>query len=182
MSGDGECCRLLLEHGASPNHCSTRGTPLMAAAAAGDCETLVLLLDAGADIEAEAKDGLTALAAAVRENQKEAVRLLLRRGASPTRPNKDGVSPVDLAQEKVLPEVYSLLMQASITHAADEALRSSEVRQAAAREEVQAAADKAAAEAREQLQVSREQTDLKIGAIRDESEELLKRLGISRKK
>mgnify|MGYP001807258865 CR=1 FL=1 len=44
----------------------------MAAAAAGDCETLVLLLDAGADIEAEAKDGLTALAAAVRENQKEA--------------------------------------------------------------------------------------------------------------
>lgn len=39
------------------------------------------------------------------------MRLLLRRGASPTRPNKDGVSPVDLAQEKVLPEVYSLLMQ-----------------------------------------------------------------------
>mgnify|MGYP001807258878 CR=1 FL=1 len=77
---------------------------------------------------------------------------------------------------------YFLCPQASITHAADEALRSSEVRQAAAREEVQAAADKAAAEAREQLQVSREQTDLKIGAIRDESEELLKRLGISRKK
>ncbi len=39
------------------------------------------------------------------------MRLLLRRGASPTRSNKDGVSPVDLAQDKVLPEVYSLLMQ-----------------------------------------------------------------------
>ncbi|GIL87521.1 hypothetical protein Vretimale_1594 [Volvox reticuliferus] len=180
LSGDGDSCRVLLEHGADVNHCSTRGTPLMAAAATGDCESLTLLLDAGASIATEAKDGLTALAAAVRDNQKEAVRLLLRRGASPTKPNKDGVSPVDIAQERTLPEVYSLLMQASITHAAEEALRASDQRQAEAREEIAAAAEKAAEEVQQELARSRAETADRVAAIRGETDELLKRLGISR--
>ncbi|GLC47385.1 hypothetical protein PLESTB_001360300 [Pleodorina starrii] len=180
LAGDGECCRILLEHGADVNHCSSRGTPLMAAAASGDCESLTLLLDSGAALDAEAKDGLTALATAVRDNQKEAVRLLLRRGASPTKPNKDGVSPVDIAQERTLPEVYSLLMQASITHAADEALRASDQRQAEAREEIAAAAEKAAAEVQQELARNRAETADRVAAIRGETDELLKRLGISR--
>jgi hypothetical protein len=90
LSGEGEACRLLLARGANVNQCSARGTPLMAAAGVGDCETLALLLDSGAAVDAEARDGQTALMAAVRENQKEAARLLLRRGANPETKNADG--------------------------------------------------------------------------------------------
>ncbi len=165
---------------ADVNHCSARGTPLMAAAAAGDCESVTLLLDSGAHVDAEARDGLTALCAAVREKQPEAVRLLLRRGADPNRTNKDGVSAVDLAQEKVLPEIYSLLMQSSITQAADEALRASEQRQAAAREEIEESVRRAKEDAQEEMARGRAETADKVAALRNESEELLKRLGLKR--
>lgn len=154
----------------------------MAAASSGDCESITLLINAGACIDTEAKDGLTALGAAVRDNQKEAVRLLLRRGASPTKPNKDGISPVDLAQERTLPEVYSLLMQASITRAADEALSASDQRQAEAREEIAAAAVKAEGVALQEMDRSRAETATLVAAIRGETQELLKRLGLSRTK
>ncbi len=56
---------------------------LLAAAAAGDVETIARLLDQGVDIETRAADdnGFTVLATAVFNGRIEAVRLLLERGA-----------------------------------------------------------------------------------------------------
>jgi len=57
-------------------------------------------IDAGADINAQDKDGWTALHLAARHGNSEAVRLLLDNGANPdlvTKPNEDGITALDLA-------------------------------------------------------------------------------------
>ena len=85
----------------------------------------------------------------------QAVHLLLKRGADPGRPNCDGLTAVALAEEKVMPEVYSLLLQATITQTADSALRQSEVRQAEGKRETEAAVHRAKEKIEEELHVSR---------------------------
>jgi ankyrin repeat protein len=60
-------------------------------------ETIRLLLDAGAEIEAADKNGATALHRAVRTRCAAAVRCLLDAGANPVAKNKSGSTPFHLA-------------------------------------------------------------------------------------
>lgn len=109
LSGDSECIAMLLA--LKPQLESATGTALAAAAQLGDCETMDVLIKAGADISHESKDGVTALIAAVIADQHLAIKLLLSLGADPTRASRDGVSAMDIAQKRDLPVSYSLLLQ-----------------------------------------------------------------------
>ena len=85
---------LVKDHGA--NVTDTRGqTPLMIAAAFGSMEATQLLVDAGADVKAVSKSGLTALHLAVGDVRK--VRLLVERGADIHAVSQMGRTPLLIA-------------------------------------------------------------------------------------
>ena len=104
-----ELVKLLLAHHADPNaaHNHRRATPLHYAAdgSVGNSQynskqqhqTLLALLDAGADIHAQDKNGATPLHRAVRTRSADAVKLLLDHGANSTRQNNPGSTPFHLA-------------------------------------------------------------------------------------
>ena len=71
--------------------------PLVEAARAGDAAAVRALLDAGADVNAPAPDGATALHWAVHRDSPETVELLLAAGAHPAAVNRYGVAPLSLA-------------------------------------------------------------------------------------
>ncbi len=103
-----EIVRLLLAAGADPNAACNhrRSTPLHYAAdgyingpawdAKRQVSTLRCLLDAGAAINAQDKNGATALHRAVRTRCAAAVQFLLKAGAEPTLKNKSGATPFHL--------------------------------------------------------------------------------------
>lgn len=76
-----EVIRLLLDKGARVNQPDLYRTPLMLAAGKGHIETVKLLLARGADVNATAKEDITALTIAVQSNNVTVVRLLLTAGA-----------------------------------------------------------------------------------------------------
>src|SRR6266581_7006381 len=104
-----EIVRLLVAVGANPNAATNhrRSTPLHYAAdgfitgpawdAKRQVETIRCLLDNGADIHLQDKDGATPLHRAVRTRCAAAVRCLLRAGSDPTLQNKSGSTPFHLA-------------------------------------------------------------------------------------
>jgi Ankyrin repeats (many copies)/Ankyrin repeats (3 copies) len=104
-----EIVRLLLAAGADPNAASNhrRSTPLHYAAdgwfdspawdAKRQVSTLRCLLDAGADINVQDKNGATALHRAVRTRCAAAVEFLLQAGAEPALKNKPGSTAFHLA-------------------------------------------------------------------------------------
>jgi len=104
-----EIVRLLLAAGADPNAASNhrRSTPLHYAAdgyvngpawdAKKQVSTLRCLLQAGANIHTQDKNGATPLHRAVRTRCAAAVQLLLKAGADPARRNKSGSTPFHLA-------------------------------------------------------------------------------------
>ncbi len=104
-----EIARLLLAAGADPNAAGNhrRSTPLHYAAdgyingpawdARWQVSTLRNLLEAGANIHAQDKNGATPLHRAVRTRCVAAVEFLLGAGADPTRKNKPGSTPFHLA-------------------------------------------------------------------------------------
>jgi len=104
-----EIIRLLLAAGADPNAAFNHrcGWPLHYAADGrpGSCDwyeqsqlnTIRCLLDAGAEIDAQDKNGAAALHRAVRTRCASATRLLLEAGANPTLKNKPGSTPFHLA-------------------------------------------------------------------------------------
>lgn len=104
-----EIVRGLLAAGADPNAAGNhrRSTPLHYAAdgfitgpewdAKRQVSTLRCLLDAGANLHAQDKNGATALHRAVRTRCAAAVQFLLEAGADPTRKNKPGSTPFHLA-------------------------------------------------------------------------------------
>jgi ankyrin repeat protein len=104
-----EIARLLLRAGADPNAAMNhrRGRPLHYAAdgfifgpawnPARQVKTLECLLDAGAEIDAQDKNGATALHRAVRTRAPAAVRYLLDRGSDPTLRNLPGSTAFHLA-------------------------------------------------------------------------------------
>ena len=104
-----EIVGLLLAAGADPNAAANhrRGTPLHYAAdgyingpawdAARQVSALRRLLDAGAAVNAQDRNGATALHRAVRTRCAAAVQVLLKEGAEPARKNKSGSTPFHLA-------------------------------------------------------------------------------------
>jgi ankyrin repeat protein len=104
-----EIIRLLLAAGADPNARANhrRSTPLHYAAdgyingpawdARNQVKAIRCLLDDGAEINAQDKNGATPLHRAVRTRCPSAVRCLLRAGGDPARKNKSGSTPFHLA-------------------------------------------------------------------------------------
>jgi hypothetical protein len=104
-----EIARLLLEAGADSNSAANhrQGRPLHYAAdgyingpawdAKRQVKTIRCLLDAGAEINAQDKNGATPLHRAVRTRCAEAVKCLLEAGCDPARKNKPGSTPFHLA-------------------------------------------------------------------------------------
>jgi hypothetical protein len=104
-----EIARLLLASGANPNAATNhrRSSPLHYAAdgsithpawdAKRQVETIGCLLDAGADMHWQDKNGATPLHRAVRTRCAAAVRRLLRAGSDPTLANNSGSTPFHLA-------------------------------------------------------------------------------------
>ena len=104
-----EIVRLLLTAGANPNAATNqrRSSPLHYAAdgfitgpawdAKKQVETIRCLLEAGADMRSQDKNGATPLHRAVRTRCAAAVRCLLRAGSDPTLQNKSGSTPFHLA-------------------------------------------------------------------------------------
>ena len=91
------------EHGDEVSLADKDGfTPLHAAAHAQHADIAVLLIEAGADLNARNRFGNTALWVAlfnVRETDGEVVRILLNAGADPDAQNNYGVSPRGLASK-----------------------------------------------------------------------------------
>ena len=76
---------LLLQHGANPNQTTLveKITPLMLATSYGNKKSVELLLDNRADINAQRKDGATALQLAIENGNIDIAKLLLQAGANP---------------------------------------------------------------------------------------------------
>lgn len=75
-------------------------TPLYCVVALGKCNitALKMLLDAGADINAETEDGSTPLHEAACWRKVECVRFLVEHGADPKTKNEFGLTPLDYAR------------------------------------------------------------------------------------
>ena len=106
-----EIVTLLLELGADPesHHDPYKGTPLIIAAGNGHLESARLLLDAGAEVDAPAEQGATALGVAINNNYGDIVRLLVETGANVNRRGPDGTTPAMRARS---PEVLRTLVEA----------------------------------------------------------------------
>ncbi|HEU4835663.1 MAG TPA: ankyrin repeat domain-containing protein [Pyrinomonadaceae bacterium] len=100
--GNSEVARALLSRGADPNTPTRTGeTPLhYAALVYEDVDCMAVLLDAGADIDEETNDGMTALMLAARDAQVKAVELLLERGADVDARSVNGDTALSLAQAR----------------------------------------------------------------------------------
>ena len=86
--------------------------PLIDAVRSGDVSAVRALLDQGADVEAAAGDGGTALQWAVHEGRAELVELLLGAGADVTATNRYGVGPAALAAENGSASILGRLLDA----------------------------------------------------------------------
>ncbi|KAF4219679.1 hypothetical protein CNMCM5878_002738 [Aspergillus fumigatiaffinis] len=89
-SGSLDCVRFLLREGADVNSCPVHGmTPLHYAAKSPNAREIIeVLVQAGAQVDAAASNGESALFGAVKSDDKDAVAVLLRSGASVTLRNQ----------------------------------------------------------------------------------------------
>ena len=96
----------------TPNSRSNFGNfPMNIAAATGDVEAMLLLMNNNALIDAPGEDGFTPLHDAVEQGQIEAVRFLLSMGADADCENSDGMTPIDLAMLLSEEEISSILTE-----------------------------------------------------------------------
>ena len=107
-----EVARLLLEKGADASAKDITGrTPLMAAAGAGNVESMRLLLDKGAAANARTEAGSTALMDAVRSKNLQAVQLLLDRGADVNAATKRNSTALAVAASWGSEDIAKLLLE-----------------------------------------------------------------------
>ena len=106
--------RILLKAGANVNTVSNaeKLTALHLAASKGHADTVELLLDAKANIEAENQYGQRALHIAALKGHVNIVKLLLARGAKVNRTNDFGVTPLETAKFKGHAEIVKMLQAA----------------------------------------------------------------------
>ena len=120
-----EVVRLLLQHGANTKAVCAETletvkngplglgllTPLLGAVPQGNYETVALLVNAGANVNAKDVRGMTSLAMAVSSDRPDPriVRLLLAKGADPSLKSKNGETAVDWANKYQNPEVLDAL-------------------------------------------------------------------------
>jgi ankyrin repeat protein len=98
---DPDLVRLLIHRGVPLDGAKSliNHTPLMAAAAFGNIETAQILLAAGAEVNAQSKEGLTPLMDGALGGNPEILMLLLNAGANPTLKSKDGKTALDYARQ-----------------------------------------------------------------------------------
>lgn len=102
-----ELVELLLNKGASPNHCTERGNSVLGSAAfGGSPEIIRQLIEGGADV---ARFGGEALLTAVRKEHVEAARALLEAGADANEMSYDR-SALEIAIQSGLEELVPLLL------------------------------------------------------------------------
>jgi len=130
MNNDLPTARFLLDKGADPNMADQSGrSPLSRAAGEGFNALLKLLLATpGIDVDAQKKDGDTALRLAVMHNQLESTRLLLEAGANPNIQNGDGNTALIRAAAQGYTEITRLLLE----HGANPHIRNNNLWTAAA--------------------------------------------------
>jgi uncharacterized protein len=111
--GTPESVALLLQSGAKVDAVSgnaQRNQPLHAALALGrNPETILLLLDAGADPNAVQTGGFTALFSAAAANRRDLAELLVSRGANPHQANDFGQTSAGYARERTHSELADWL-------------------------------------------------------------------------
>jgi len=95
--GNKPAAERLLELGVNVNHTAAETglslTPLHLAAIGGDTDMLSLLLDAGAGLDLQGRDGATALLWAMYENQQAAATVLVQAGADVDLAAENGQTP-----------------------------------------------------------------------------------------
>ena len=96
IKGRTEWCRRLIERGAKVDR--DGWTPLHYAASGPDADTVKLLLDRGAAIDARSPNGTTPLMMAARYGGQTSAELLLARGADRGRRNDLGLTAADFAR------------------------------------------------------------------------------------
>ncbi len=109
--GQTEIVKKLYVHGAAIDH--EGWNPLLYAATNGHNETIALLLTMGADVNATADSGATALMMAVRGYHPKTVQLLLDEGADPGARNKAGDTALDWALKRNHQALAKLIKQHS---------------------------------------------------------------------
>ena len=107
--GQTEIVKQLYVHGAAIDHAGW--SPLLYAATNGHQETVALLLSMGADVNATADNGTTALMMAVRGHYPKTVQLLLDHGAKPDAQNDAGDTALDWALKRNHQALAKLLKQ-----------------------------------------------------------------------
>ena len=108
FNGDPRVARVLLDAGTDPDVVAANGTqlrPINSAAAAGSDEIVALLIERGADVDAQQRGGYTALHSAAANGNQGLARLLIEAGADAARRTDDGKSAATLARERGHPEI-----------------------------------------------------------------------------
>ena len=102
---------MLLNHGAQIERGGDNGsTPLMIAASANKVDTVRLLLEKGANVNAKSASGDTALAyAVIRGASEELLKTLINSGANVNDKNSAGDSLLNLATKKGATKVEAIL-------------------------------------------------------------------------
>ena len=110
---DPELVRLLIQRGVpiDGNNDSIHYAPLMAAAAFGSYQTAEILIEAHAPINAQSKEGRTALMDAATSGQADILTLLLRAGADPSIKDKQGKIALDYATQMGQQEAIAILQK-----------------------------------------------------------------------